>query len=153
VLPKLTHPAIWPRLTTLLVATLLGAVTHATDASAAPRSSRRVGIDTRFGELVQEAGKQYHSKNYGRAVSLYTAALQMGPDPKNAAMLYAGRATANQFGQNHPAAIADFDKLIRLQPTDSSAHNMAAWLRATSRDPAARNGKLAVQQATRACEG
>jgi tetratricopeptide (TPR) repeat protein len=105
-----------------------------------------------FGDLVHEARDHYRAKRFGRAVALYTEALAMRPDPKNTHMLYFERGTTQMDGQNHPAAVADFDQAVRLRPTDWEAINMAAWLRATSRNAAARNGRLAVQQATRACE-
>ena len=131
---------------------LLTLVTEAAEPSAPARGGRRVGIDTRFGDLVHEAREQYHKKNYTRAAALYTEAINMRPDRKNALMLHSERGSAFMDGQNDPAAVADFDAVVRLRPADSSALNLAAWLRATSRDPAARNGRVAVQQAARACE-
>ena len=134
----------------MLMLLTLGA--EAAEPSETRRGGRRVGIDTRFGELVRDARKEYYKKNYARAVSLYTEALDMRPDRKNAVMLYNARGYAHVDGQNHLAAVADFDAVVRLMPADSTALNMAAWLRATSPNAAARNGRLAVQQATRACE-
>ena len=128
---------------------LLTVVAEAAEPSA---RGRRVGIDTRFGDLVRAAGEQYYKKNYSRAAALYTEALNMRPDRKNAVMLYNWRGNAHMEAQNHPAAVADFDAALRLQATEASALNHAAWLRATSPNPAVRNGRIAVQQATRACE-
>ncbi|HSH39078.1 MAG TPA: tetratricopeptide repeat protein [Chthoniobacterales bacterium] len=101
---------------------------------------------------MQEARNQYHAKKYAQAISLYSQALEMRPDPVNSAMLYNARGTAKMDAEDHSAAIADFDRALGLRPTETWTLNMAAWLRATSRDPAARDGKVAVQQATRACE-
>ena len=131
---------------------LLTPLSEAADSSTQRRGERRVGIDTRFGDLIREAREQFRAKRFERAAALYTEALAMRPDPKNAQMLYFERGTTHMDGQNHPAAVADFDQVVRLRPGDWETINLVAWLRATSRDPAARNGKLAVQQATRACE-
>lgn len=113
---------------------------------------RRVGIDTTFGEVVREARKAYHSKKFEKAAALYTAALKMRPDPVNAAMLYMERGAVHAEWKRHGAAVADYDRASRLRPREAWLHNDAAWLRATSPDPAVRNGKMAVRQATRACE-
>ena len=137
---------------TYSTAVMLVLLTVAAEAAERPAGGRNVGIDMRFGELVREASQQYHKKNYAQAVALYTEALEMRPDRKNAFVLYNYRGYAHTDAQNHSAAVADFDAALRMRPADSSTLNQAAWLRATSREPAARNGKLAVQQATRACE-
>ena len=128
---------------------LLGQSADAADRTSA---SRRVGIDTRFGDLVREGTKQQINKNYVRAIALYNEALAMQPDPTNAAILYMQRGSANLEIGRHAAALADYDKSRQLRPGEPLAHNDAAWLRATAPDAALRNGKLAVQQATRACE-
>ena len=140
--------AVW----SVLALALLTQPGQAAESPEPARGQRRVGIDTRFGDLVHEARGHYRAKRFGRAAALYTEALAMRPDPKNTHMLYFERGTTQMDGQNHPAAVADFDQAVRLRPSDWEAINMAAWLRATSRNAAARNGRLAVQQATRACE-
>ena len=106
----------------------------------------------RFGELVREASKQHAARNYARAIALYTQALEMRPDPTNAALLYMNRGSANSYARNHAAALADYDRARQLRPNEPLPYNNAAWLRATSPQAEVRNGSLAVQQATRACE-
>ena len=54
--------------------------------------------------------------------------------------------------QDVERAIADFTESIRLDPRYAPAHNSYAWLLATCTDSKFRNGKLAVESATRACE-
>lgn len=145
--------AAWSRGATLAAALAVSTlVAEAADPSTARRGSRSIGIDTRFGDLVQEGTKQHLAKNYARAISLYTEALQMRPDPTNAAILYMQRGAANMYAGHHAAALADYDKARQLRPSEPLSHNDAAWLRAASPHAELRNGKLAVQQATRACE-
>lgn len=76
----------------------------------------------------------------------------MQPGRTTAAILYMQRGSANLEIGRHAAALADYDESRQLCPGEPLAHNDAAWLRATAPDAAVRNGKLAVQQATRACE-
>ena len=49
-------------------------------------------------------------------------------------------------------AIADYDRAIRLDPNDARAHNSRAWIQATCPDAKFRDGKTAVESATKACE-
>ena len=133
----------------LLVAT---AATSAWSAQPRAQGGRRVGIDMRFGEVVREGTRQLNSKNYARAVALFTQALAMKPDPVNESVVLMHRGSAQIHSPNHAGALADFDRARRLRPRETWNYNDAAWLRATSPDASVRNGKLAVQQATRACE-
>lgn len=135
----------------LLVALIAGSANAANPARSAAQP-RRVGIDTRFGDLLREAAKQHGEKKYAQAIALYTEALQMRPDPKNAGIVHLQRGDANMSAENHAAAVDDFDKARQLGRSETVVYNDAAWLRATSPDPAVRNGKLAVQQANRACQ-
>jgi tetratricopeptide (TPR) repeat protein len=49
-------------------------------------------------------------------------------------------------------AIADLGQAIRLDPKSALAHDSHAWLRATCPDDKSRDGKMAVELATKACE-
>ena len=52
--------------------------------------------------------------------------------------------------QEFDKAAADYDEAIRLDPDDCSALNNAAWLKATCPDERFRNGREAVELATKA---
>ena len=49
-------------------------------------------------------------------------------------------------------AIADCNEAIRLDPKESAGYDDRAWIWATSADARYRDGKRAVESATRACE-
>src|SRR5262249_24824516 len=49
-------------------------------------------------------------------------------------------------------ALSDYAEAIRLDPKYASAINNRAWIRATSKVDQCRNGKVAVEEATKACE-
>lgn len=48
--------------------------------------------------------------------------------------------------------MSDYAEAIRLDPKYASAINNRAWLWATSKVDRCRNGKVAVEEATKACE-
>jgi tetratricopeptide (TPR) repeat protein len=50
-------------------------------------------------------------------------------------------------------AAAEFEAAIALDPDYAGANNNLAWVLATARDPRQRDGRRAVELATRACEG
>jgi len=53
--------------------------------------------------------------------------------------------------REYAEAERDFREAVRLSPEDFEAHNSLAWLLATCRDGAYRNGAEAVRLATTAC--
>jgi tetratricopeptide (TPR) repeat protein len=80
--------------------------------------------------------------DYGKAIEL---------DPKYA-LAYDNRGNVYCILHEYDKAIDDFDKAIELAPKYAKAHNSRAWLRATCLDEKLRDGKQAVDSATRACE-
>src|SRR5205823_4268592 len=61
------------------------------------------------------------------------------------ALLYRG---VREYGR----ALADYQEASRLAPKNPSWHNSVAWLLATCPEGKIRNGKKAVEHATRACD-
>jgi tetratricopeptide (TPR) repeat protein len=65
------------------------------------------------------------------------------------------RATANTELRKYDVALAEFDHLIGLAPSEDAypyVLGMAAWIRATCPDSRYRNGKVALEQAKHACK-
>jgi tetratricopeptide (TPR) repeat protein len=52
----------------------------------------------------------------------------------------------------HAAAVADFERALKLDPEEPSLLNNFAWVLATSPDDKVRDGKRAIELATKACE-
>jgi tetratricopeptide (TPR) repeat protein len=52
----------------------------------------------------------------------------------------------------HAEAVADYNKAVKLDPDDSGMLNNLAWVLATSPDDKLRDGKRAIELATKACE-
>jgi len=94
---------------------------------------------------------------YDKALKDYDRALQLEPDR---AAFWNARGFAwhmkGVHGEDRPAcedrALSDYAEAIRLDPKSASAINNRAWLRATSKVDRCRDGKAAVEEATKACE-
>ena len=99
--------------------------------------------------LPQPRPRLVHKKEYDKAIADYDEAIRL--DPKYA-VAYHNRGNAWYLKHEYDKAIADYGEAIRLEPKYASAYNMRAWLWATCLDAKCRDGKRAVESATRACE-
>jgi len=95
--------------------------------------------------------------NHANALKDYDRAIQL--QPTHAAFWNARGFTWHMKGiqdKDRPAcedrALSDYAEAIRLDPKYASAINNRAWIRATSKVNRCRDGKVAVEEATKACE-
>jgi len=88
-------------------------------------------------------------KQTPQAIEAYGEILKR--DPENFAALR-GRADAYLNIGEHAAAVADFEKAVAVDGEDSGVLNNFAWVLATSPDDEVRDGKRAIELATKACE-
>ena len=92
----------------------------------------------------------YTSENkLDKAVEAYTQILDAAPKSW-AAMRGRGDALLNAGKQ--AKAIADYEKALKLNPDDPGILNNLAWVLATSPKKKLRDGKRAVELATKACK-
>lgn len=84
-----------------------------------------------------------------KAIEIYSALLEKDADNWIALR---GRGDAYLSIGRHAEAIADFDRAMKLHPDDDGILNNLAWVLATSPDDKLRNGKRAIELATKACE-
>ena len=103
----------------------------------------------RHGATATGASPGTTKEEYDKAIADYNEAIRL--DPKDAAA-YDNRGNAWQAKGEYDKAIADYNEAIRLDPKDADAYNGRAWLWATCPDARYRDGKQAVESATRACE-
>ena len=100
--------------------------------------------------LVGQLGMLYlAAKQPRQAIKRFSRSIEI--DDKNFAS-WRGRSDAEISIGDHKAALADLEKALALEPDESGVLNNLAWLLATSPDDAIRDGKRAIELATKACE-
>jgi len=87
-------------------------------------------------------------RDYDGAMTAFQAAIRLDPNHADA---HTGLGVALLGKRNLAAAIASFKEALRLDPNADPVLNNLAWLLAAGPD-AVRDGKQAVELATRACE-
>jgi tetratricopeptide (TPR) repeat protein len=91
----------------------------------------------------------FDKKEYDKAIADYSRAIDLDP---NDPLAYFGRGLTWSIRKNYDRAIADYRQAIRLKPNLAFAYNNAVWLMATCPDERFRNGRKAVELATKANE-
>jgi tetratricopeptide (TPR) repeat protein len=86
-----------------------------------------------------------------RAIADFTETIRLDP---TSGMVVAGLARGTAWGhkREYAKALGDFKEVVRLDPHNSSAQNNMAFLWSTCPDARFRDGRRAVESATRACE-
>ena len=88
-------------------------------------------------------------KEYDKAIADYNEVIRL--DPQNAFAYYA-RASAWGAKKEYAKADADLGEALRLDPHNPLTYNGRAWTWATCPNAKYRNGRKAVESATKACE-
>ncbi|MCA9221915.1 MAG: tetratricopeptide repeat protein [Planctomycetales bacterium] len=84
-----------------------------------------------------------------RAIEVLDAVIK--DEPENWLALRSRGDTLLSVGK-HAKAVEDYERALKLKDDDSGLLNNLAWVMATSPDDDVRNGKQAIELATRACE-
>ena len=92
---------------------------------------------------------RFDKKDYDQALADYDEAVRINPEIIET---YLGRARIWSIKKEHEKALADYDEAIRLDPQLAWAYNNRAWLWATCPEDKVRDGKKAIESATKACE-
>ena len=98
---------------------------------------------------MQLARFHLENKEPQQAIEVYSDVLSQKSDDFFALR---GRADAYLGVGDHAAAIADFEQCLKSNPQDAGVLNNFAWVLATSPEDSLRDGKRAVEMATKACE-
>jgi tetratricopeptide (TPR) repeat protein len=117
--------------------------------------NKAIDLGPKDAQAYRNRGDAWYAKqDYDKAIADYGEAIRL--DPKYAlpkyAQAYCNRGNAWYAKQDYDKAIADYGEAIRLDPKDATAYNGRAWLWATCPDEKCRDGKRAIESATRACE-
>jgi tetratricopeptide (TPR) repeat protein len=89
-----------------------------------------------------------NTKDYDKAITDFGEAIRIDP---NDSRYYVQRAKAWSATSHCDNAIADYSTLVRLKPTNAYAYNQRALLWASCPHKDHRDGKKAVESATKAC--
>lgn len=106
-------------------------------------------LDNNTVTLSARAGAWLFKGEYDKAIDDYNEALRL--DSKHS-FPYLGRGMAHAKRADYESAIADFNMMMRLDPRFFKSYRELALLLATCPNPRIRDGKRAVEQATKACE-
>lgn len=102
------------------------------------------------GSAYNNQGIFYAKKGqYDQAILYFNMALELNPKDTKA---YYNRGHAYADKGQYDLAISDYTEALELNPGEARAYNSLAWLLATAKKPAFRNGKKAVELALKACE-
>lgn len=101
-------------------------------------------------QLAAQLGMLYlAAKQHREAIRRFDRALELD---EGLFLARRGRGDAALSVGDHKAARADLARATELEPDDPSVLNNFAWLLATSPDDEIRDGRLAIELATKACE-
>lgn len=109
-----------------------------------------VRLDPKDAESYSTRARAFHAKgDCDQAIADCTRAIALEPNLLEALL---GRGHAYRDKGEYAKAGADFTEAVRKAPNDADAHEGLAWLWATCPDAAFRDGKKALEYATKACQ-
>ena len=109
-----------------------------------------IQIDPKIAAAYNNRGESWsNKKEYDKAIYDYNEAIRLVP---NFGMALSNRGAAWSHKKEYGKAISDYSEASRIDPKDANTWNASAWFAATCPDARYRNGKNAVEHATRACE-
>jgi tetratricopeptide (TPR) repeat protein len=110
-----------------------------------------IRLDPKNACVYIQRGFVYQGKgDYDKAITDYDEAIRL--DPKNAGAYYCNRGDAYYYKGRYDKAIADYHEAIRLDPKYENAYNELAWVLGTCIQASFRNGKKAIEYATKSYE-
>jgi RNA polymerase sigma factor (sigma-70 family) len=125
-------------------------VTDNRDIAAMDQANQAIQANPQDAEAYIRRGKIYVSmREYDNAIADFSHALQLAPQNIRA---YDGRARTYELKTDYPSAIADYESALKVDPNSYLPNNNLSWLLATCPEASFRDGKKAVEYATRACE-
>ena len=104
---------------------------------------------TNMRAFMFRGGVWSEKKDYDRALKDLDEAIRL--DPNNQSAFYTRGHTWTKK-KDYDRALKDYDEALRLDPKDPHHYNAKAWLLASCPDKRYRDGKKALELATKACE-
>lgn len=106
-----------------------------------------VSRDDQADDAFDRGNDALDQHDYDKAIAEFTEVIRLDPEDAGA---YHNRAHAYCSKKEYAKAVADYNEAIRLTPDDPDSITSLAWLLATCPDDKVRDGKRAVELATRA---
>ena len=139
----------------LLAACTSGVQLNSTPMAPAPKTARiedlsmAIARSPRDPKFYVERAQAYEANGqYKTALADLDEAMTLRPDSAKYRYL---RGIAYAYAGDAQAAKQDFARAEAMEPGSAESYNARAWLMATAPDPQMRDGKKAVESATRAC--
>lgn len=101
------------------------------------------------GKWNDEAGRLRASGKHEKALIAYAESLRLEP---GSTMVLCNRAGLLLDRGEYRRALADYKEAVRLNAADTRSLNGVAWISAACPDAEFRDGSLAIEMATKACE-
>jgi tetratricopeptide (TPR) repeat protein len=112
--------------------------------------TRSIEIYPWWANTFNNRGWTWHRKKaYDKAIADYTEAIRLDP---NCALAIANRGLGWQEKGDYYKALVDYNRAVKVDAKYGRGYTARAWLYATCPDKKFRDGKLAVESATRACD-
>ena len=111
--------------------------------------SEAIRLEPKHAQNYHSRGIVYaNKKEYGKAIEDFSVTIRLNPKDIYA---YHGRGNAYETTKQYDKAIEDFSEAIRLDPKNARGYDMLASMLATCPKDSVRDGKKAVEYATKAC--
>jgi len=112
--------------------------------------NKAIRLDPKYPTAFNNRGMVWAQQGrYDQAIADFGEAIKLDPKFIDA---YYNRSNAYYAAGEFENSVTDYTKILQIDPKDIEAQNALAWLLATCADPHFRDGKRAVQLATKACE-
>jgi len=109
-----------------------------------------IKLDPKYAPALMGRGFLWFQKDENeKAIADFSEVIKLEP---KAALAYNNRGYNRQLLGDYKNALADYEQAIKLEPEYGLAHQNMAWLLATADDSKIRDGKKAIEAATRACK-
>jgi tetratricopeptide (TPR) repeat protein len=112
-----------------------------------------IRLDPKNADAYHQRGLAYdQQKEYDKAISDFTEALRLEHEDAEKGTHLDARAAVHEHQKHYDKAIDDYQQALKLDANDDGALNGLAWILATCPKDDVRDGKRAVELATKACK-
>jgi tetratricopeptide (TPR) repeat protein len=122
-------------------------------ALAIPDFSHAIELFPKYPSALRERGEAYVAlKENDKAIADFDAVIKLNPPNAKVSPVYDDRGQLHRLKKEYELAAADWNEAIRLDPKNAQALRRLALLLAGCPKDSVRDGKKAVELATRACD-